>query len=165
MFPGRIFLWTHYPTTPVTSAERETLKRNVLHECRIWSTIRHPNVVQILGLYYPDQSSEISSGLPVMLMEKMHESVTSLVEKYDDIPLLVKLSILHDASLGLRCLHGRNPPILHRDISPNNILLTSYLQAKISDLGVAKAVMTCRKQQDNDKNTRNHSVYATGGIR
>ena len=72
----------------------------------------------------------------------MHESLTSLVEKYSDIPLLVKLSILHDVSLGLRCLHGREPPILHRDISPNNILLTSYLQVKVSDLGVAKAVMT-----------------------
>ena len=71
----------------------------------------------------------------------MQESVSSLVQKYDNIPLLVKLSILYDASLGLRCLHGREPPILHRDISPNNILLTSYLQAKISDLGVAKAVM------------------------
>ena len=92
----------HSMLIPVTSAELITLKINVLHECRIWSTIRHPNVVQILGLYYPDQSSEIS-GLPVMLMEKMHESVTSLVEKYDDIPLLVKLSILHDASPGLRC--------------------------------------------------------------
>ena len=75
-------------------------------------------------------------------MEKMQESASSLVQKYDNIPLLVKLSILsHDASLGLRCLHGREPPILHRDISPNNILLTSYPQAKISDLGVAKAVM------------------------
>ena len=127
------------PVASVNSKEVETLTRNVLHECSIWSTIRHPNVVQILGLYYP---SPEKSGLPVMIMEKMHESVSSLIEKYNDIPLLVRLSILHDASLGLRCLHGREPPILHRDISPNNILLTSYLQAKISDLGVAKAVMT-----------------------
>ena len=120
------------------STELIALKRNVLHECHLWSTIRHPNVVQILGLYYPPAEK---FELPVMIMEKMQESVSSLVNRHDNIPLLVKLSILHDASLGLRCLHGREPPILHRDISPNNILLTSYLQAKISDLGVAKAIM------------------------
>lgn len=125
----------------VTTAELTTLKRNVLHECFLWSTIRHPNVVQFLGTYYPP-SADKSSGLPVMIMEKMYESMTSLVKKYDDIPLLVKLSMLHDVSLGLRCLHGRDPPILHRDLSPNNVLVTSYLQAKISDLGVAKAVTT-----------------------
>ena len=72
----------------------------------------------------------------------MQESVTSLVEKHDNIPLLVKLSILHDVSLGLRYLHGHNPPIVHRDLTPNNILVTPHLEAaKITDLGVAK-VMT-----------------------
>ena len=77
-----------------------------------------------------------------MVMEKMQESVTSLVEKHDNIPLLVKLSILHDVSLGLRYLHGHNPPIVHRDLTPNNILVTPHLEAaKITDLGVAK-VMT-----------------------
>ena len=123
----------------VTGIELNTLKKNVLNECRLWSTIRHPNVVQFLGIRYPTGDK---SGLPVMIMEKMYESMTSLISKYDNIPMLVKLSILHDVSLGLRCLHGRDPPILHRDLSPNNVLVTSYLQAKISDLGVAKAVMT-----------------------
>ena len=75
-----------------------------------------------------------------MVMEKMQESVTSLVDKHDNIPLLVKLSILHDVSLGLRYLHGHNPPIVHRDLSPNNILVNRHLEAKITDLGVAKAM-------------------------
>ena len=75
-----------------------------------------------------------------MVMEKMQESVTSLVDKHDNIPLLVKLSILHDVSLGLRYLHGHNPPIVHRDLSPNNILVNRLLEAKITDLGVAKAM-------------------------
>ena len=84
--------------------------------------------------------------LPVMVMEKMQHSLRSLVEKYDNIPLNVKLSILDEACLGLRYLHSRNPPIVHRDLTPNNVLLSYRLEAKISDLGVAKVV-----RSDNQK--------------
>ena len=121
-------------------ADREgaaKLKDDFLRECHLWSMLRHPNVVQFLGIYYP---STDESGLPIMLLEKMRDSVTSLIEKHDNIPLLVKLSILHDVSLGLRYLHDHNPVVVHRDLSPNNILVTSHLEAKITDLGVAKVI-------------------------
>ena len=48
-----------------------------------------------------------------------------------------KLSILNDVCRGLHYLHTRNPPIVHRDLTPNNILLCSHLRAKITDLGIA----------------------------
>ena len=50
----------------------------------------------------------------------------------------VKMSILHDVSLGLSYLHGQDQPIAHRDLSPNNVLLTTHMVAKISDLGIAR---------------------------
>ena len=115
------------------------IKDNFLRECQLWSTLRHPNVVQFLGIYYPRTDE---SGLPIMFLEKMRDSVTSLIEKHDNIPLLVKLSILYDVSLGLRYLHDHNPVVIHRDLSPNNILVTSSLEAKITDLGVAKVMTT-----------------------
>ena len=83
--------------------------------------------------------------LPVMVMEKMQHSLGQLVENYDNIPLNVKLSILDEVCLGLRYLHSRNPPIVHRDLTPNNILLSYRLEAKITDLGVAKEVKTSNK--------------------
>ena len=115
----------------------QKLKDDFISECAVWSTLRHPNVVLFLGVYYPLGDE---SGLPIMVMEKMEESIRSLVEKYENIPLMVKLSILHDACLGLRYLHGLAKPIIHRDLSTNNIMVTSHLQAKITDLGQAKLV-------------------------
>ena len=80
-----------------------------------------------------------------MVMEKMQHNLRGLVEKYAGIPLNVKLSILDEACLGLRYLHSRNPPIVHRDLTPNNILLGGHLEAKITDLGVAKVIQTDNK--------------------
>ena len=78
--------------------------------------------------------------LPVMVMEMMADSLTSFVEKHEKIPVHIKYSIVHDVSLGLCYLHNHDPPIVHRDLSPNNVLLTAHHVAKISDLGVAKVI-------------------------
>jgi len=75
-------------------------------------------------------------------MEKMKYSLRQLMEKYSNLPLNVKVNILNEVCLGLRYLHTRISPIVHRDLTPNNILLSSFLEAKISDLGVAKAMQT-----------------------
>jgi len=89
-------------------------------------------------VYYPASDQH---KLPVMVMEKMQQSLKGLVEKHTDIPLYVKLSILDDVCLGLRYLHSRSPPIVHRDLTPNNILIGDRLEAKITDLGVAKVMV------------------------
>ena len=62
------------------------------------------------------------------------------MDKHEKIPVHIKYSIVHDVSLGLCYLHNHDPPIVHRDLSPNNVLLTAHHVAKISDLGVAKVI-------------------------
>ena len=96
-------------------------------------------IVTSLGVYCPARDE---CTLPVMVMEKMQHSLRGLVENHDNIPLNVKLNILNEVCLGLRYLHSRNPPIVHRDLTPNNILLSYHLEAKITDLGVAKVMQT-----------------------
>ena len=58
--------------------------------------------------------------------------------RYGVLPETTSYDILHDVALGLRYLHEHSPPIIHRDLSANNVLLTSSMNGKISDLGVAK---------------------------
>ena len=87
----------------------------------------------LIGIYYPKVDKTI---LPVIVMEKMHSSLRGLVEEHADIPMNVTLSILNDVCLGLQYLHSREPPIVHRNLTPNNILLCYHFKAKISDIGI-----------------------------
>ena len=125
----------------VSTDERRHMVQSFLKECRQCSELRHPNIIQFLGVYYPSKmDSTDGTQLPVMVMEMMANSLTSFVEKYHEIPIHIKFSIIHDVAVGLCYLHNHDPPIAHRDLSPNNILLTAHHVAKISDLGVAKVI-------------------------
>ena len=122
----------------VGQVEMQQTIESFMRECRQCSTLRHPNIIQFLGVYYPTGAYRMR--LPVMVMEMMADSLTSFVDKHEKIPVHIKYSIVHDVSLGLCYLHNHDPPIVHRDLSPNNVLLTTHHVAKISDLGVAKVI-------------------------
>ena len=126
----------------VQREESESVKRAFLNECIQSMALGHPNVVTFLGVYNPGNQSL----LPVLVMERMRDSLASFAVKYPNIPMCLKLSLLLDVSQGLWYLHSHHPSIVHRDLSPNNVLLTGQFVAKISDLGVAKVIQVdCRK--------------------
>ena len=130
----------------VSPQEKKAIKDGFIRECYHSSLIRHPNIVQFLGVYYA-KPSDPRSDLPIMVMELMDTSLTSFIENNQSkIAIDKKLSILHDISLGLSYLHARRPAVIHRDLSSNNVLLTSHLVAKISDLGMAKMIRADSKQ-------------------
>ena len=122
--------------THATNEEYEELRTMFIQECLRSSHLRHPNLVQFLGVYYPNESVTF----PWLIMEKLHASLTNLLEKYsqEDFSFARKISILQGVSLGIQYLHSKN--IVHRDISSNNILVTKDLVAKLSDFGVAKII-------------------------
>ena len=102
-------------------------------ECSLLSQVRHPNIVQFLGVCFPKRSP-----IPILVMEYLPINLTLCIEQYGILPQEINYSILHDVALGLCYLHSEIPPIVHRDLSSNNVLLTSNMTAKISDLGVAR---------------------------
>ena len=105
-------------------------------EFELLSATRHPNIVQYLGLHH-----DLSSDSPVLLMELMDSSLTHFLENSPNpIPYHVQVNICHDIALALSYLHSNN--IIHRDLSSNNVLLTSNLQAKLSDFGMARLTTT-----------------------
>ena len=102
-------------------------------EYRLLNHVRHPNIIQFLGVHFCH-----GDQIPILVMEFLPINLTSCIEQYGILPKEISYSILHEVALGLNYLHGQSPPIIHRDLSSNNVLLTPSMTAKISDLGVAR---------------------------
>ena len=102
-------------------------------ECRLLSTLRHPQIVQFLGVCYLP-----GSNLPSLVMECLETNLHDLLETTPNLQLDLKRSLLLDVAKGLLYLHSQSPPIIHRDLTARNVLLNSAMTAKIADLGVAR---------------------------
>ena len=112
----------------VKSTLVERVEQTFLLECLQYSKLSHPNIVKMLGVFYPKKQS-----LPVLVMELMEYNLMQLLKKSQNIPMYVKLSILQDVSRGLCYLHAQNPPIVHQALYSDSILFTKGLTAKIGD--------------------------------
>ena len=121
-----------------------------VRECQLMSTLRHPNIVQFLGVCFFQ-----GSRLPALVMERLLTSLHDLLDPETQPPpgaprplsfftLGPKCRVLHDVASGLDYLHQQTPPIIHRDLSARNILLNWRLVGKIADLGVARIVPRMR---------------------
>jgi serine/threonine protein kinase len=112
-----------------------TLQERFYQECEHLKNIRHPNIVQYLGLCH-----ETATNKPVMLMELMDHSLTSFLEtSTEPLSFSVQLHLCNDIALALAHLHTLG--IIHRDLSSNNVLLIGPgSRAKVSDFGMSKVV-------------------------
>ena len=107
-------------------------------ECELLGQLHHPHIVQLLGV-----RMEAGSELPELVMEYLPTTLRRCLDTHGALPAEIGSGILLEVALGLRYLHEFSPPIIHRDLSSNNVLLTTSMTAKISDLGVAKILDVC----------------------
>jgi len=116
--------------------QENSVVQRFVEECERLSKLHHPHIVQFLGVHFFGHSSN-----PSLIMELLPTNLGDFLDEYKNVPSSVKHSILYDISLGLLYLHSSKPvPIIHRDLTVNNILLTHSLRAKITDLGVARTL-------------------------
>ena len=106
--------------------------RRFEQECEFMSAIRHPNIVQYLGVH-----QDSITGLPALLMELMDDNLTHFLESSPTaIPHHIQVNFCRDITLALSFLHSND--IIHRDLSGNNVLLIGNLRAKVTDFGMAR---------------------------
>lgn len=122
---------------------RERLERMFLDEARLASAIDHPNVVHTLDLGEHDGvlflAMEWIDGAP---LSRLHHACEN---ENRTLPLGVVFRVVADVCRGLHAAHelvddaGQPLSVVHRDVSPQNILVSTAGVAKLIDFGIAKA--------------------------
>lgn len=119
----------------------EIIMKRFEKECKFLSEIRHPNIVQCLGV-----SWDADSRLPALFMELLDESLTRMLERSPQpLQFCVQVDICHDIALALAYLHSNG--VIHRDLSSNNILVIAGRRAKVTDFGMVKLATSASPTQ------------------
>ena len=113
------------------------LERALIREAVIGGGLHHRNLVAVLGL-------GVDAGAYYVVLEYLDAG--DLAAHLDGpMPEACALHVVHELALGLAYLHGardaRGLPlgIVHRDVSPANVLVSTTGDVKLGDFGVAKA--------------------------
>ncbi|ORY46634.1 kinase-like protein [Rhizoclosmatium globosum] len=122
-------------------------------EARIWYKLRHPNIASLYGI------SKSNDGYPCLVIERFQRTLHNrLMSDPKNVPTLQeRIKWLLDISCAYEYLHSCNPPVYHRDLKPDNILLDEHGKAVLTDFGLSTVQSMSSRQR---KPRVGHYLYA-----
>ena len=144
------------PNLANNNEEKETFVGMFLDEARLWAKLNHNNIVQVFDLGTGIDNSDSF----FIVMEYVDGANLELImkgvrKKGYRIPIHHSIFIIMQTLEGLSYAHtkkdndGKPLNVVHRDISPPNIIMTSDAHVKITDFGLAKATTQLEKTNPN----------------
>ena len=130
----------------ISEAERKSVLRTFARELNILFQLKHPNIVTFYGVYDDGGNGTLTLGPDTCLIQQLlccSLNIRNRQEPRLNFRQVVDLSL--GVVSGLRYLHERPQPIVHRDLASKNVLLDHAGVPKISDLGVAKVISSAHK--------------------
>lgn len=131
-------------------------------EAQIMARLDHPNIVRVVDFTYVDEK-------PYLAMEyirgrNLHQVIQRSARFEDALPPVFAAYVVAEALRGLHCAHhardeeGRPLGVVHRDVSPGNILLSFFGEVKVVDFGIAMSADA--KKYTAPKSIRGKARYA-----
>jgi hypothetical protein len=109
-------------------------QRQFEREAVILAGLRHPNLPRVTDYFFlPGQGQYLV--MDFITGESLEQIVTI---NRGPLPEAEALKWIDQVCGALEYLHSQNPPIIHRDIKPQNVIITPHSQAMLVDFGISK---------------------------
>lgn len=120
-------------------ARDEDGRRLFLNEMTILAHLDHPNVVRCLACQELD-------GELVMALEFLEgPTLRQVLAERGRLPWTEAASLVVQIAAGLGAAHRQDPPIVHCDLKPENVIVLADGRVKVMDFGIAKVLEAMRK--------------------
>ncbi|KAG1731193.1 kinase-like domain-containing protein [Suillus paluster] len=118
-----------FPDGEVGAPNEKALRR----ELGTWGILGHMNIVPLLGI-----ARGFSPSISMVSPWFENGSLMVYLRKHEGITLSDRLRLLEDVTSGLHYLHG--VPVVHGDLTPNNVLLNNDKRAVLTDFGLSSVL-------------------------
>ncbi len=130
-------------------AQLERVRRLFINEMEILARLEHPNIVRSLASVEHD-------GELAMVLELVDGcTLRALLEERGALPPPEAIAVIAAVTQALVAAHGHSPPVIHRDLKPDNIMIAQGGTVKVMDFGIAKLL-----ERFDQTNTRNVGTLA-----
>lgn len=114
-----------------------------IDEARLAARLEHPNIVHVFD--FGETENELFLVMELVAGTNVNRLLRAVSQRRETVPLDIALHIVHETSRALAYAHniasedGKPLNLVHRDVSPANVLLTQSGHVKLSDFGIARA--------------------------
>jgi serine/threonine-protein kinase len=115
-----------------------------INEMEILARLEHPNIVRSLA------SIEVEDQLAVALELVEGASLRDLLDERGALSVDEAIHVVACVAKALSAAHDHQPPVIHRDLKPDNVMVSVTGAVKVMDFGIAKVL-----ERANQTNTRN----------
>jgi serine/threonine protein kinase len=121
-------------------ADDANLLKRFYSEARSAGGLQHPNIVTIYELGHEGDT-------PFIAMQFLSgESLDKILDRRPNLPLSQKVGFIVYVCRALEYAHKQNPPVVHRDIKPGNVMVTLEGGVMVVDFGIARLGEGTRSQ-------------------
>jgi len=112
--------------------DNEGVPCTALREISLLKELRHPNIVRLYDVIHTEKKL-------TLVFEYLNQDLKKYMDEcHGDIPRPVLKSFMYQLLRGVACCHDHK--VLHRDLKPQNLLISKKGDLKLADFGLARTV-------------------------